>query len=71
LPVISTVVLFVRHDEVEAFLRLGWSYGGPAPGPHGAWSCVLEWRCACAMPLPINSAAGERQRMREAVAAQR
>jgi hypothetical protein len=67
---LTSFLIFVRHHEVEAFLRLGWHYGGPAPGPHGEWSCVLEWRCACAMPLPVNSAAGARVRARKAAAAQ-
>lgn len=43
---------FVRHESVAAYERLGWLNTGPLPGPHGAWSCCLEWVCSCPAPSP-------------------
>jgi hypothetical protein len=47
---------FVRHENVDAYERLGWLNTGPLPGPHGFWSACLEWLCDCPAPTPDRRA---------------
>ncbi len=42
---------YVRHDQIEAFHRLGWMVSADLGPTHGAWS-VLMWRCECGAVKP-------------------
>lgn len=44
---------YVPHARVEAFQALGWVAKGPAPGAHGEWSVVMEWKGAGEPPQPL------------------
>lgn len=37
---------YVRHAQVEVFLRRGWMIVADLGPVHGTWS-VLAWRCDC------------------------
>ena len=35
---------YVRHDDVPHYETRGWRLIGPAPGHHGYYSCIMEWK---------------------------
>jgi hypothetical protein len=46
---------YVRHKDVDAYLRRGWLVVGDLGPTHGQWS-VLCWGCECALFLALNPA---------------
>lgn len=43
---------FVPYALIDAYLKLGWTGGQPAPGSHGVWSVVMKWLCDCEAKEP-------------------
>jgi hypothetical protein len=35
---------YVRHADVPDYETRGWRLIGPAPGHHGYYSCIMEWK---------------------------
>lgn len=43
---------YVRHSEVEDFIRLGWLPTNALEGTsHGQWSVLCRWICPACVPV--------------------
>lgn len=55
-PMIDEILQFVRHDDVEAYMQLGWQPtsidGGLIGTPHGVYSIIMVWPCQCPLRRP-------------------
>jgi hypothetical protein len=47
-------IRFIRIEHCDAWMRVGWHNSGRLPGPHGTWSCALEWICSCRVVYPVG-----------------
>lgn len=46
---------FVRHEDAEAFICLGWLPHPALEGTgHGFYSVLMEWCCQCPVREPID-----------------
>lgn len=40
----ALILRYVPHSRVAAYERAGWTDLGEAPGPHGHYAHIFEWR---------------------------
>jgi len=45
---------FVRHQDVQDYLNLGWHIACADLGHHWHYSVLLEWLCSCRMKEPVK-----------------
>ena len=44
---------YVRHDDVDLYLALGWCPSDALAGTHhGEWAVLMLWICSCQCPMP-------------------
>lgn len=43
----------VQHHRVDDYKRIGWSFAGGLHMPHGHYSVLMVWLCACQVVEPL------------------
>lgn len=50
------ILQFVRHEDVESYMQLGWQPSGIDGGlvgtPHGQYAIIMVWPCGCPLARP-------------------